>query len=351
MLPKFKSGIIHLGILAIVFILISIVATVAILADKSDSPERYLSKANVYQTFCNRDPVRYQNYCKKAEAYKQKATAARLKENQNPASSISISPTGPCYPIGDANGDNKLDDADAQAIVDNVAGIKLLTGSNKTFADVDSSGFITSADATLIRQYLSGQISKFPRCPTVNSSTPTPLPNISSRGPCPPMGDVTGGENRLDDTDAQAILDHLAGIKLLSGFDRIVRADVNGDGKITSLDASLIRQYLAGQITDFTGCRVASPDPLTDSDGDGFNNAIEMFIGTDQFDACPDNSSDAAWPPDINNDRKVDVPNDILAVSRKNGTNERRYDLSTDGKVDTKDADIVISYYNKSCLN
>jgi len=353
MLPKFKSGIIHLGIMAIVFVSFFAIASIAIFANHTASSERLLSRANIYQSICKRDPVRYAKYCQKAEEFKQKATAARIKENQNPASSISISPTGPCRPIGDVNRDGILDDQDAVAILNHRAGINIIPSNDldrQTRADVDKDGQITSSDASLIRQYLSGQITTFPQCPAENSSTPTPLPSISSRGPCPPMGDVTGGENRLDDTDAQAIVDHVANIKLLSGFDRIVRADVNGDGKITSIDAALIRQYLAGQITTFTGCKVALPAPDTDSDKDGFNNAIELAIGTDQFDACPDNLSDAAWPPDFKNDKSVDL-SDILAVANKQGTSEKRYDLNADGNVDTKDIDIIKSYYGKTCSN
>ena len=44
-----------------------------------------------------------------------------------------------------------------------------------------------------------------------------------------------------------------------------------------------------------------------DSDGDGWSNQAEAKIGTDPFDACPDNPTDNAWPADITNDGFVDT--------------------------------------------
>jgi hypothetical protein len=58
---------------------------------------------------------------------------------------------------------------------------------------------------------------------------------------------------------------------------------------------------------------VNTADTNDDDDGnwedpdfnDGFTDAKEAWIGSDSLDACPDNSSDDALPPDINNDGKV----------------------------------------------
>jgi plastocyanin len=46
-------------------------------------------------------------------------------------------------------------------------------------------------------------------------------------------------------------------------------------------------------------------DVIQDTDGDGWGDAAESIIGTDTADACPDNTADNAWPPDINNDRTI----------------------------------------------
>jgi hypothetical protein len=49
------------------------------------------------------------------------------------------------------------------------------------------------------------------------------------------------------------------------------------------------------------------PDPSVDTDGDGWGNDFENYLGTDPNDDCPDSENDAAWPPDLNNDTFVDI--------------------------------------------
>jgi hypothetical protein len=44
-----------------------------------------------------------------------------------------------------------------------------------------------------------------------------------------------------------------------------------------------------------------------DCDADGFSDSGELWIGTDPLDACPDDRDDAAWPPDIDNNAKINV--------------------------------------------
>ncbi len=51
-----------------------------------------------------------------------------------------------------------------------------------------------------------------------------------------------------------------------------------------------------------------------DFDGDGFSDRIEFFAGTDPGDDCPDNTSDNALPPDINNDTFI-TSADLSAVA------------------------------------
>jgi hypothetical protein len=78
---------------------------------------------------------------------------------------------------------------------------------------------------------------------------------------------------------------------------------------------------------------------LLDSDGDDFVDAVEGYVGTDPRDNCPDNSSDAAWPLDINNDRAITVPGDVLAYSGRIGAVPgdpnwwQRLDLNADGAI------------------
>lgn len=52
------------------------------------------------------------------------------------------------------------------------------------------------------------------------------------------MGDVNG-DGKVDEKDAMAIMDHLAGTTPLDE-DALKRADVNGDGEVSYLDAMKI---------------------------------------------------------------------------------------------------------------
>lgn len=45
-----------------------------------------------------------------------------------------------------------------------------------------------------------------------------------------------------------------------------------------------------------------------DTDGDGWDDAHEDYLGSDETLDCPDTSGiNPAWPPDMNNDRSVDI--------------------------------------------
>ncbi|OGE10559.1 hypothetical protein A3A60_02285 [Candidatus Curtissbacteria bacterium RIFCSPLOWO2_01_FULL_42_26] len=76
---------------------------------------------------------------------------------------------GPCYPIGDVNGNGVVNASDAEAILHYIAGTKSIDP-YKDRADVNKDGAITSVDAQLIRQYLAGSIKTFAAC----SSSPNP---------------------------------------------------------------------------------------------------------------------------------------------------------------------------------
>ncbi len=80
-------------------------------------------------------------------------------------------------------------------------------------------------------------------------------------------------------------------------------------------------------------------DGGNDSDGDGYADVVEVFMGTDPFNPCPDNPDEDAWPPDVNNDKKVNIL-DALLYKPKLAPRpyDRRYDLNTDGTVNILDA-------------
>ena len=80
----------------------------------------------------------------------------------------------------------------------------------------------------------------------------------------------------------------------------------NGAGN-WSFSGSLDGPNVTATATDSSGNTsefsppVAVPEPL-DSDSDGFTDAVELYLGTDPLDACPDNDTDDAWPLDMNKD-------------------------------------------------
>jgi hypothetical protein len=56
----------------------------------------------------------------------------------------------------------------------------------------------------------------------------------------------------------------------------------------------------------------ADCSPLLDTDGDTFSDNIECYVVTDQSDNCPDNTSDDAWPLDLDKNKVITVAGDVL---------------------------------------
>lgn len=99
---------------------------------------------------------------------------------------------------------------------------------------------------------------------------------------------------------------------------------------------------------------VVSASANNDNDNDGFTNSAEIFIGTDPNDNCADSSTDAAWPPDIDNNKIIQIA-DISAVGGLGGTYVghpnylRRYDINADGKINNTDVNIVGARFGGTC--
>jgi hypothetical protein len=80
---------------------------------------------------------------------------------------------------------------------------------------------------------------------------------------------------------------------------------------------------------------------LPDTDGDDFQDAAEVYLGTDRLDHCPDNppGSDDAWPLDIDKNRTITVVGDVLNYSGRLGAAPgsskwlQRLDLNTDSVI------------------
>lgn len=93
--------------------------------------------------------------------------------------------------------------------------------------------------------------------------------------------------------------------------------------------------------------------PSADSDGDGFTNAVEQTMGTNPNRACPTNTSDAAWPPDFDNNSAVTILDfsklRVAFTNQSNGIYDRRYDLNGDGKIDIDDYNVFVPLFSTSC--
>ncbi len=96
-----------------------------------------------------------------------------------------------------------------------------------------------------------------------------------------------------------------------------------------------------------------------DTDGDGYDDATETFIGTDPLSACStttapnDEPPPDAWPPDFNDDTLVWLP-DIIAFmgALEPAPYNARFDLNTDGRVTTLDMALVAGpVYGTNCPN
>lgn len=154
---------------------------------------------------------------------------------------------------------------------------------------------------------------------------------------------------------------HVAGaaaLVLASGI-----SDGNGNGRVND-DARL---WLQGTADDLgTAGRdtwygfglvnvrsVANAGP--DSDGDGFTNAEEDYIGTDPLDACTDEPGDAdAWPPDINSDTWVNlfdlmeiVPH--LPSALGDPKYDSRVDMNVDGRISIFDIMTLVPFLGTQC--
>ncbi|MCJ7509548.1 MAG: hypothetical protein MUP14_01485 [Dehalococcoidia bacterium] len=76
---------------------------------------------------------------------------------------------------------------------------------------------------------------------------------------------------------------------------------------------------------------------INDPDCDDFTDSAEQYLDTDPQDACPDNTSDDAWPLDINKDGSITVTGDISNFSGHIGAHPgdpkwwQRLDFNADG--------------------
>jgi YVTN family beta-propeller protein len=116
--------------------------------------------------------------------------------------------------------------------------------------------------------------------------------------------------------------------------------DADGDGEADACDncPDVSNPDQADSDSDAIG------DACEESDGDGFPDAVEVYVGTDPADNCPNVvGADDAWPLDMNKDKHVTVVGDVLKYSGRIGTTGgppnpspnwlRRLDLNMDNNL------------------
>lgn len=93
-----------------------------------------------------------------------------------------------------------------------------------------------------------------------------------------------------------------------------------------------------------------------DDDNDGFGDVVEVYLGTDPLDACPDGTSDDAWPLDQNRDKFINLGGDLRDYPSKIGCNVannpqcRRLDLNGDGFINLGgDVNLYIGKISQTC--
>lgn len=105
---------------------------------------------------------------------------------------------------------------------------------------------------------------------------------------------------------------------------------------------------------------ILTVSPFPDADGDAWSDTAEATFGTDPSSACPadsiaNNEAVDAWPPDLNDDRRVDLSDLLIMVSSANtkcgdaGYLARR-DLTRDCIIDSaNDVEIILSAFGVFC--
>jgi hypothetical protein len=118
---------------------------------------------------------------------------------------------------GDINGDTDIDIEDLKAVNDHVKGIKAIPAAQLARADVNWDGKVDVTDVTLISY-------------DINGIRPIKSGNVL-------------GRSYVTNEDRDAIVDHINGVKPLTGAKR-TRADINRDNRIDIVDAVLLTNYL-----------------------------------------------------------------------------------------------------------
>ena len=86
-----------------------------------------------------------------------------------------------------------------------------------------------------------------------------------------------------------------------------------------------------------------------DDDNDGFTDGEERWISTDELADCATDYGTDAWPPDIDNNTRVNILDVLLYKPKLTGAYDARYDLNADRKVNILDVLLYKPELGASC--
>jgi RHS repeat-associated protein len=176
--------------------------------------------------------------------------------------------------------------------------------------------------------------------------------NAGNREEAPSIPDAQTAVGQPD-SDGDGVSDNIDNCRLDPNPDQ---ADTDADGVGDACDNCPLVSNPGQEDFESDGIGDACDDSDSDSLGQGeppfFVDARELFMGTDPLDNCPDNPSDAAWPPDFNNSGKV-TSGDLVLFRQHyeplGGTYDARYDLNASGAITSGDLVLFKKYYGSSC--
>jgi hypothetical protein len=110
-------------------------------------------------------------------------------------------------------------------------------------------------------------------------------------------------------------------------------------------------------LTDGAEASTHGTDPVdADTDDDAFGDGVEVYLGTDPLDTCPDDETDDAWPLDISADSALSVTGDVVNYVGRIGAKPgdanwwQRLDLDMSGDISvTGDVYMYVGRIGEMC--
>ncbi|MGQ9572859.1 MAG: matrixin family metalloprotease [Chloroflexota bacterium] len=163
----------------------------------------------------------------------------------------------------------------------------------------------------------------------------------------PPPGATWGGDACDSDDDNDTVPDG----EDADPFNEFICRDLDAD---TCDDCSLLGQPDVSQDGTDTDSDGICDDGDPDDDNDGFEDLVEVYVGTDLLDGCPDHPSHDAWPPDINRDTYINVLDVLLykpvfLTQLGEPSYDPRFDINMDYWINVLDVLLYKPFFGTQC--